>query len=194
MASGISLRASASVPEPAVDSTPFRPAERASPSSSPPKVGSSSTISTTRSPGTMRSRSSANSGGGALAMSSGAAGSRCGSSVLGLRARSLERGPSNGMTSVKVEPLPGMLSTLQLAAEQARDLAADRQAEAGAAIFAAGGAVGLLERFEDQLLLVLGNADAGIGDGNRQRLRGARRRCRCRLLDAEVQRDLALRR
>ena len=53
---------------------------------------------------------------------------------------------------------------LQLAAEQPRDLAADREAEAGAAIFAAGRAVGLLEGLEDQLLLVLGDADAGVGD------------------------------
>src|SRR6185437_6550803 len=50
-------------------------------------------------------------------------------------------------------------------AEQAGDLAADRQAEAGAAKFAAGGAVGLLESLEDDAVLVAGDADAGIGDG-----------------------------
>jgi hypothetical protein len=43
-----------------------------------------------------------------------------------------------------------------LAAEQAGELAADREAEAGAAVLAAGGAVGLLERLEDDLLLVRG--------------------------------------
>ena len=53
---------------------------------------------------------------------------------------------------------------LDLAAEQIGKLAADRQAEAGAAILAAGAGVGLLERLEDDLLLLGGNADAGIGD------------------------------
>ena len=51
-----------------------------------------------------------------------------------------------------------------LAAEQATDLAADRQTEARAAVLAAGGAVGLLERFEDHAQLVGGDADAGVGD------------------------------
>ena len=73
---------------------------------------------------------------------------------------------------MKVEPFARLRADLQLAAEQAGDLAADRQAEAGAAIFAAGGAVGLLERLEDQLLLVLGDADAGVGDRDRDRLVG----------------------
>src|SRR6185503_8674304 len=48
----------------------------------------------------------------------------------------------------------------ELAAEQPGELAADRQAEAGAAVLAAGRAVGLLEGLEDQLLLVRRNADA----------------------------------
>src|SRR5207237_1470364 len=51
-----------------------------------------------------------------------------------------------------------------LAAQQLRDLAADREAESRAAELAARGSVGLLERLEDQLLLVPGNADAGVGD------------------------------
>ena len=51
---------------------------------------------------------------------------------------------------------------LDLAAEQLGDFTADRQAEAGAAVLAAGRAVRLLERFEDDLVLV-----------------GARCRCRC---------------
>ena len=94
--------------------------------------------------------------------------------------------------------LAGRRPHLQLAAEQARDLAADRQAEAGAAIFAAGGAVGLLERLEDQLLLVLGDADAGVADGDLDRLLGvaqgrvARAPAACRERDRE--RDAALRR
>ena len=49
-----------------------------------------------------------------------------------------------------------------LAAEQPRDLAADRQAEPRAAELAARRAVRLLERLEDQLLLVLRDADAGV--------------------------------
>jgi hypothetical protein len=43
-----------------------------------------------------------------------------------------------------------------LAAEQATDLAADRQAEPGAAVLATRRAVGLLERFEDHAQLVAG--------------------------------------
>src|SRR5215472_5588619 len=60
-----------------------------------------------------------------------------------------------------------------LPAEEPRELAADRQAETGAPIAAAGGAVGLLERFEDDLLLILGNADTGIGDREGDHLRRA---------------------
>ena len=52
-----------------------------------------------------------------------------------------------------------------LAAQQTRQLAADRQPQSGAAVFAAGGAVGLLECLENHPLLVLRNADAGIADG-----------------------------
>ena len=65
---------------------------------------------------------------------------------------------------MNVLPLPGVALDVDLAAEQARDLAADREPEAGAAVLAAGGAVGLLERLEDELLLVLRDADAGVGD------------------------------
>ena len=50
------------------------------------------------------------------------------------------------------------------AAQQTRQLPRDGQPQAGAAVFAAGGAVGLLEGLEDQLLLVLGDAHAGVGD------------------------------
>jgi len=38
----------------------------------------------------------------------------------------------------------------------------DGEAEAGAAVFASGGSVGLAEGFKDESLLVLRNADAGI--------------------------------
>ena len=61
--------------------------------------------------------------------------------------------------------LPGRAGQADLAAQQPRDLAADRQAQAGAAVLAAGAAVGLLEGLEDDLLLVRRDADAGVGDG-----------------------------
>jgi hypothetical protein len=51
-----------------------------------------------------------------------------------------------------------------LPAEQPRDLAADGQAQARTAVLAAGRAVRLLERLEDDLLLLLGDADAGVPD------------------------------
>ena len=69
-----------------------------------------------------------------------------------------------GRYTVKVLPLPGSLSSRDLAAEQAGELAADRQAQAGAAVLAAGRAVALRERLEDRLLLVGRDADAGVGD------------------------------
>src|SRR5215472_10776128 len=47
-------------------------------------------------------------------------------------------------------------------AEMARDLAADRQAKAGSAVAAAGGPVSLLERAEDRVEILGGNADAGV--------------------------------
>ena len=59
---------------------------------------------------------------------------------------------------------------MDLAAEQARQLAADGEAEAGAAILAAGAAVGLLERLEHDLLLVGRDADAGVADLEGDRL------------------------
>src|SRR6202035_3734370 len=53
---------------------------------------------------------------------------------------------------------------VNLAAEQACDLPADRQAQAGASVLAARAAVGLLKGLEDNVLFVGGNADAGIRD------------------------------
>src|SRR2546429_104587 len=57
---------------------------------------------------------------------------------------------------------------LDLAAQEARDLAADRQPEPRAAVAARGAAVRLLERLEDQAQLVVGNADAGVGHLDRE--------------------------
>src|SRR5947209_976460 len=62
--------------------------------------------------------------------------------------------------------------------EQPRNLAADRQAEAGAAVLAAGRAVGLLERLEDVPQFVGCDSDPGVGDREREdgRLRVVQRR------------------
>ena len=76
---------------------------------------------------------------------------------------------------MNVLPTSGLADQPDLAAEQPGDFAADRQAQARAAVLAAGAAVGLLERLEDDLLLVRGNADAGVAT------RKSRSRCRCEL-------------
>ncbi|EXF42601.1 hypothetical protein BAY1663_04992 [Pseudomonas sp. BAY1663] len=55
-----------------------------------------------------------------------------------------------------------------LSAEQLRQFAGNRQAQAGAAITAIGGAVGLAEGLEDRRLLFDRDADAGIADGKGQ--------------------------
>jgi uncharacterized protein (TIGR03032 family) len=63
---------------------------------------------------------------------------------------------------------PGYLRGLALhgdfAAQQEGQLAADGEAQSGAAVFAAGRGIGLLERLEDDLLLLGRDADAGIRD------------------------------
>src|SRR5262245_33621600 len=58
----------------------------------------------------------------------------------------------------------GRAAQVNLATEQVREFAADRKAKARAAVFAAGAGIGLLERLEDELLLLKGNTDAGVGD------------------------------
>ena len=65
----------------------------------------------------------------------------------------------------------GRAAQPDLAAEQVRKLAADREAEARAAVFAAGAGVGLLERLEDDLLLLRRDADAGVRDLERHHRR-----------------------
>ena len=74
---------------------------------------------------------------------------------------------------MNVLPCPTALRQPDLAAEQLGNFAADRQAEAGAAVLAAGRAVGLLERFEDDLVLVRRDADAGVFDLERDDVGGA---------------------
>src|SRR6266853_6249393 len=50
-------------------------------------------------------------------------------------------------------------------AKQASELAADGKSQSGAAVFAAGGSVSLLEGLENDLPLVFGNSDPGVRDG-----------------------------
>src|SRR5205814_7733009 len=59
-------------------------------------------------------------------------------------------------------PLAGRAAELNLSAQQARQLAADRQPQSRTAVFAAGACVRLLKRLEDHSLLVEWNADAGV--------------------------------
>src|SRR6185369_5130165 len=60
-----------------------------------------------------------------------------------------------------------------LTAEQTRELAADGQAQASAAVLARGRSVGLLEGLEDDLLLVARDADAGVRHREGQHLAGS---------------------
>ena len=53
---------------------------------------------------------------------------------------------------------------MDFAAQQAGQLAADRKPQSRAAIFAACARVGLLERFENDLLLLGWNSDTGVRD------------------------------
>ena len=61
---------------------------------------------------------------------------------------------------------------MDFAAEEVRQLAADRETQAGAAVFAAGAGVGLHEGLENDLLLLRRDADAGVGDLERHHRRG----------------------
>src|SRR6478609_361514 len=58
----------------------------------------------------------------------------------------------------------GLALQLDFAAEQIAEFATDGEAEACAAVFSAGRRIGLLERLENDLLLLRRNADAGIAD------------------------------
>ena len=124
-------------------------------------MGSSSTISRVRSPGWMVWRSSGN----WSARWSGRA--TCGS---GRRARQrlAQRRARAGVHGRQVEregaAEAGRAAQGQLAAQQLGQLAADGEAEARAAVLAAGAGVGLLEGLEHDLLLLDRDADAGVGD------------------------------
>ena len=68
--------------------------------------------------------------------------------------------------------LPVDAGELDFAAEQHGQLAADGEAQAGAAVFAGGAGVGLLEGLEDEPLLLRRDADAGVLDGEGDDLLG----------------------
>ena len=67
---------------------------------------------------------------------------------------------SRGSDQREGAALAGRAAHRDVAAQQARQVARDRQAQAGAAVLAAGGAVGLAEGLEDQVLLLGRDADA----------------------------------
>ena len=95
-------------------------------------------------------------------------GTRNGRCIRCLARRALLREDGPADTRTKVLPADRVCWIRRISPpQQARQLAADRQAQAGAAVLAAGAAVGLLERLEDDLLLVRRDADAGVG--NRER-------------------------
>src|SRR5438874_9926581 len=78
-------------------------------------------------------------------------------------------------------PVSDLALDVDLAAQQPRDLAADREAEARTAEAAAGRAVRLLERLEDQPHLVVRDADAAVHDGELEHRVRARERLACEL-------------
>src|SRR6266404_3224773 len=139
----------------------LNPISRATSASSRANATSFSTISKDRSPGPMLSRSSPTTSLNAGRDCSSSSSARVTREIAPARAS----GPSSragagwanvwGRYSVKVLPRP---------AEQAGDLATDGEAQSGAAVLAARAAVRLLERLEDDLLLLERDADAGIGD------------------------------
>jgi hypothetical protein len=180
----------------------LKPASRAASSSTFENARSFSTISITRSPLEIESRSSSatfakispskSSGRGGRRLGVDrhpgqrtAADAGCGAAVVGAggaaRLLGIEREPALrtraarrvvALRQVQGEGAAdaGRADEPDLAAEQPRQLAADREAEAGAAVLARGRAVGLLERLEDDLLLVGRDADAGVRDRERDHL------------------------
>src|SRR6266545_4040494 len=82
-------------------------------------------------------------------------------SVLRLRCRRLVNA---GHEEREDAALARRADDANFAAQQPRDLAADREAEPRAAVFAAGRPVGLLEGLEDDSLFFERNADAGVAD------------------------------
>ena len=61
--------------------------------------------------------------------------------------------------------LAGDALDAHVATHESAEALADREAEAGAAVFAGGGGVDLREGFEEAVEAVGGDADAGVADG-----------------------------
>ena len=125
------------------------------------------------SPGWMASRSSGMSsiGRSGAAMTKAAAGAARAGSLR--HAADGGRGADISQRQIEREGAAhaGRAAQMDLPAKQVGQLAADGEAQAGAAVLAAGAGVGLLEGLEDDLLLLDRNADAGIGDLERHHRR-----------------------
>ena len=92
--------------------------------------------------------------------------------------RPLALGWHIGLRQIKGERAAraGCADQANLPAQQPGQFAADGQPKACAAVFAAGAAVGLLKRLEDDLLLVRCDANAGVAHRQRQNGFGAVKR------------------
>ena len=91
--------------------------------------------------------------------------------VFGARARQFDMEAAAG-ADLALQPYPP--------AHEIDDLTADRQAEAGAAVGAAGEPLGLAKLLEDAFLRLLGNPNPGVADGERER-----QQLRCRGYDRD---------
>ena len=95
----------------------------------------------------------------------------------------LRRGEDGRNNQGKGAAFTGRAVQGQLAAQQMRQIARDRQPQPCAAVLAVGTAVGLAEGIKDQSLLVRRDANAGVADGKRHHAAGRR---------AHPQRDISL--
>ena len=177
IASGWYSRASASASAPRVATSPLKPAARARSSRMRAKCGSSSTISSTRSPGldARRGRRGARRSGSWPRIARTPAGERR-RAPAAASAPGAVAGTAVAQRQVQREraALPG--GAAAAGSRRRAGAAISRLIERprpGAAVLAAGAAVGLLEGLEDDLLLVRRDADAGVGDRERDHGRRA---------------------
>ena len=78
--------------------------------------------------------------------------------------------PPSGSRKVKTEPGARLALELHATAVQLDDAPGQRQAEPGALDLAGGGAVHLVELVEDALVVLAGDADAGVADLDAERV------------------------
>src|SRR5262249_6258751 len=104
----------------------------------------------------------------------------------------------SGRVRVERAPLSRLADQTDFAPQEAGQLAADSQTQTGAAVATARAGVGLLKRFENDLLLVGRNADAGVGhfegDGERSVVEGSAIGAPAPFGHADAQRHAPLRR